>query len=58
MEGNAFLQHKVIKINAYGYAMSWRTDNEDHYVYFGSSTEMNGHAVNDVICSSKDGFAD
>jgi hypothetical protein len=38
--------------------MSWRVENEDHYVYFGSAVDMNGNTVNDVICSSKDGFAD
>lgn len=47
-----------IKINALGLVGSLREDSEDHYVYFGSSKDMNGKVVNDVICSKEDQFAE
>ena len=50
IEGNALPHGEQIKINAYGYANSWREDGDDHYVYFGSAASMNGKVVNDVIC--------
>ena len=50
LEGNAIESHMDIKINAFGYANSWREDSEDHYVYFGSCAQMNGKVINDVVC--------
>lgn len=47
-----------MKINAMGLINSWRSDCDDHYVYFGSAVDMNGKIVNDVICSKEDNFAD
>ena len=39
-----------IKINALGYNKSKREESDDHYVYFGSCAQMNGKAINDVVC--------
>lgn len=54
VEGNAFPKSETYKINAMGLINSIREDSEDHYVYFGSSKEMNGKVVNDVICNRDD----
>lgn len=54
VEGNAFKNKESIKINALGLINSLRDDCEDHYVYFGSSKEMNGKIINDVICEKED----
>ena len=37
---------------------SWREGANDHYVYFGSSSMMNGKVVNDVVCQPSEGFGD
>lgn len=58
MEGNAINKNEAIKINAMGLINSLREQSEDHYVYFGSSAEMNGKVVNDVVCSKADSFAE
>jgi hypothetical protein len=55
MEGNAFkIKDTAIKINAMGLINSLREDCDDHYVYFGSSENMNGKIINDVICEKED----
>lgn len=59
LEGNALKnKEETIKINALGLINSIREDCDDHYVYFGSSKEMNGNIINDVICEKEDQFAD
>lgn len=58
IEGNGLKSKDAIKINAMGLISSMREDSEDHYVYFGSATEMNGKVVNDVICQKEDQFAE
>ena len=47
-----------VKINALGLIGSLRPDSEDHFVYFGSATEINGVIVNDVQCKKDSKFAD
>lgn len=58
IDGHALPNSELIKVNAMGLINSKREDSEDHYVYFGSSKEMNGKIINDVICSKDDGFAE
>ena len=50
IEGNAMGYQNSIKINALGYNKSKREESDDHYVYFGSCVQMNGKAINDVVC--------
>lgn len=58
IEGNAFKVKDTLKINAMGLINSIREDCDDHYVYFGSSRDMNGKVINDVICEKEDQFAE
>ena len=58
VEGNAIKKTEELKINAMGLINSKREHGDDHYVYFGSSAEMNGKVVNDVVCSKADNFAE
>jgi hypothetical protein len=58
VEGNALKNKDALKINAMGLVNSMREDGDDHYVYFGSASFMNGKVVNDVVCEKEDQFAD
>ena len=53
-DGDAIPKDSIIKINALGLINSLRDEADDSYVYFGSSKQMNGKIVNDVICSKED----